>query len=80
MGYGVNDGEEFVARVRETLNERSAEAVPVINVGMGDNGNGRWVKFLRAEGEKYNPSLVVLQIHGNDFQDNIREQLFELSP
>ena len=80
MGYGVNDGEEFPALVRKALNERSPDSAPVINAGIGDNGNGRWVKFLRVEGKKYNPGLVVLQIHDNDFRDNIREQLFELSP
>lgn len=80
MGYGVNDGEEFPALVRKALSERSSKVVSVINAGMGDNGNGRWVKFLRAEGKRYNPGLVVLQIHANDFQDNIRERLFERSP
>ena len=80
MGYGVNDGEEFPALVRKALSERSSKMVAVINAGMGDNGNGRWVKFLRAEGKRYNPGIVVLQIHDNDFQDNIRERLFERSP
>lgn len=79
MGYGVNDGEEFPALVRKALNESSYKMVSVINAGMGNNGNGRWVKFLRAEGKRYNPGLVVLQIHSNDFQDNIRERLFERS-
>ena len=78
MGYGVNDGEEFPALVRRAMSERKSK-IPVINAGMGDNGNGRWIKFLRAEGTKFNPSLVVLQIHANDFHDNIREHLFEVS-
>jgi len=80
MGYGVNDGEEFPALVRKALNARSLDPVPVINAGMGDNGNGRWVKFLRDKAKQYNPALVVLQIQANDFLDNIRERLFELTP
>ena len=80
MGYGVNDGEEFPALVGKGLGERDSETVPVINAGMGHSGNGRWVKFLRSEGKKYDPRLVVLQIHANDFEDNVRERLFEQSP
>ena len=78
MGYGVNDDEEFPSLVRKALKDRTPSIAPVINVGMGDNGNGRWIKFLRSEGKTYNPSLIILQIHANDFQDNIRERLFEL--
>jgi hypothetical protein len=80
MGYGVNDGEEFPALVRSTLSHRSSKMVSVINAGVGNSGNGRWVKFLRAEAKGFNPRLVVFQIHANDFGDNIRERLFELSP
>ena len=52
----------------------------MINAGVGNTGNGRWVKFLQAEAKRYNPQLLVLQIHANDFGDNIRERLFERSP
>jgi hypothetical protein len=77
MGYGVNDGEEFPALVRNAL---SPNPTPVINAGMGDNGNGWWVKFLRSEGKKYHPALVVLQLHRTDFYDNIHERLFTVTP
>jgi lysophospholipase L1-like esterase len=80
MGYGVNDGNEFPALVRKALSRRGSKVASVINAGMGNNGNGRWVKFLRTEAISYYPNLVVLQIHANDFQDNIRERLFERSP
>ncbi len=80
MGYGVNDGEEFPALIRKALSSKhGTNAIPVINAGMGDNGNGRWVKFLRYKGKDYNPRLVVLQIMDNDFHNNITEGLFELS-
>ena len=80
MGYGVNDGQEFPAVIRKSFNAHRHELVPVINAGMGDNGNGRWVIFLRSEAERYNPALVVLQICENDVADNIREHIFELAP
>ncbi len=78
MGYGVSDGEEFPALVRAALAERE-QAIPVVNTGMGANGNGRWIKFLRAEGRDYEPRVVVLELMSNDFQDNWSERLFGLS-
>lgn len=80
MGYGVNDGEEYPAVVRQALAERFGdERVPVINAGIGDVGTGRWVRFLRGQAVALDPGLVVLQICGNDFEDNVREGLFRLT-
>ena len=77
MGYGVDDEEEFPALVRQAV---APQGVPVVNAGIGDNGNGRWLKFLEREAPRYAPRLVVLQVTGNDFYDNHDEGLFELSP
>jgi hypothetical protein len=79
MGYGVNDGEEFPRRVGTQLRERLGREVPIVNTGMGNNGNGRWIKFLRHEVERYAPNLVVFQVCGNDYNDNTVEGLFLLS-
>ncbi len=80
MGYGVNDDEVYVERIRKTLFRRNKEKyLPVINYGMGVNGNGRWIKFLKIEGPQYNPRLVVLQFHVSDFDENVRERLFDLT-
>lgn len=80
MGYGVNDDEVYVERIRKTLFTRNKEKyLPVINYGMGVNGNGRWIKFLKIEGPHYNPHLIVLQFHVSDFDENVRERLFELT-
>ena len=73
MGYGVDEGEQFVALLQSRLGE-----LPLLNAGMGNNGNGRWVKFLRLAAPNFEPRLVVLQIMANDFEDNAREGLFEL--
>lgn len=79
MGYGVNDGEEYPALIRRALNSDNSNDIVVINAGIGGNGNGRPLKLLRNEGENLKPSIVVLQIHENDFRDNFRERLFEIS-
>ncbi len=80
-GYGVNDGQEFPELVRRGLAERYGNgAIPVVNAGSGNTGNGYWVKFLRMDAGKFNPRLVVFQFCGNDFADNIVEQFFTLAP
>ena len=79
-GYGVNDDEESPALIRKALAKRyGAHRIPVVNTGLGDSGNGYWIKFLKKEGKRYDPRLVVLELCETDFEDNIREHLFGLS-
>ena len=79
MGYGVSDGEEFPALIRQKLKANYGEsALAVVNTGMGNNGNGRWIKLLKNEADQYKPNVVVMQIMVNDYDDNIREQYFRL--
>lgn len=79
-GYGVSDGEEFPALIRKELAKAAKNAVPVVNAGIGNSGNGHWIKLLRREAGRYKPRLVVLQFCSNDFADNVRENLFRISP
>ena len=80
MGFGVSDGEEYPALIK-TLFDRTfgRNAVSVVNTGMGNNGNGRWIKLLRAEAGKFKPRLVVLQVMANDYDDNVREAYFRIA-
>ena len=77
MGYGVNNGEEFPSLISARL-ATLAEPVPVVNMGVGKSGNGRWVKILNDIEGKVSPRLVVLQFLDNDFADNERERLFSI--
>lgn len=80
MGTGVSDGEEYPQLVGAMLAERAGPAyATVVNAGVANTGNGRWVKFLRNEGPRLEPRYVFLQIFPNDFRDNAREHLFRLS-
>lgn len=74
LGYGVDDGEEYPQQVGRRI------AAPVVNAGIGNVGTGRWVKFLRREGARFEPRFVVVQVSANDFPDNRAEGLFELTP
>jgi hypothetical protein len=79
MGYGVTDGEEFPALVRRRLGERfGLDKVDVVNAGIG-RGNGYWSRFLRSEAKRFHPTMVVMEVCGNDFEDNRVEQLFALT-
>jgi hypothetical protein len=79
MGYGVNDGEEFPALIAAKLKSRYPNRnIPVVNMGVGRTGNGRWLKFLRRDASRYAPRLIVLQLMGNDYEDNALEGLFTL--
>ncbi len=78
MGYGVSDGEEFPRLLAQPTNPLRPPQVQVINAGIGNGGNGRWVKLLRDEGERFAPGLVVVQVAGNDPADNAVEGLFAL--
>lgn len=80
-GYGVNDGAEYPALIRKVVEVCYGEnAVPVVNAGIGKNGTGRWLKFLKAEGPRFAPRLVVFQLFANDFEDNVKERLFDVTP
>ncbi|MGV6827160.1 MAG: SGNH/GDSL hydrolase family protein [bacterium] len=79
MGYGVDDHETFPALVHRQLQQTSSSRPNVINAGMGDNGNGRWIRFLREVAPQHDPHLVVLQVYANDIADNQREKLYRLN-
>ncbi|MCC6395929.1 MAG: SGNH/GDSL hydrolase family protein [Bacteroidetes bacterium] len=76
-GYGVNDGEEYPAVIRRTLEERLGDATPpVVNAGTGNIGNGYWLRFLEAEKERFKPRAVVFGFCVNDFADNAVEGMY----
>jgi lysophospholipase L1-like esterase len=80
LGYGVSDGEEYPARIAAELTRRDGKgATSVINAGIGDSGNGFWLKFLHNEAGKFRPHIVVMQLFENDFEDNIHENMFALA-
>lgn len=80
LGYGVDDGQEFPALVRDALSRGAGRPVSVWNTGVGGVGNGRWLKVLETEALDWQPEIAVLQLCENDFDDNWSEALYSLSP
>lgn len=75
----VSDGQEFPALIQKALRKDPHFAgIDVINAGIGDNGQGYWLKFLQRQGPELDPRLVVLQHCNSDFADNLRERLYAL--
>src|SRR5262249_1578580 len=57
-GYGVSDGQEFPELVRQALVEKYGQQAPsVVNAGIGNTGNGHWLKLLRRDGKRFAPRL-----------------------
>ncbi|HUF70770.1 MAG TPA: SGNH/GDSL hydrolase family protein [Longimicrobiales bacterium] len=80
FGFGVSDGDEYPQLVSRALSERFGHPHSgVVNAGVGNHGQGRWVKFLRRDAPRLAPRAIVLQMHQNDFRDNGAQHLFELS-
>ncbi|MEZ5848232.1 MAG: GDSL-type esterase/lipase family protein [Geminicoccaceae bacterium] len=78
MGYGVDQNLDFPSLVRAALErEMGAEAPAIVNTGVGNSGNGRTLLWLEREAARFDPSLVVIQLTSNDFEDNREERLFE---
>lgn len=75
MGYGVNDGEEYPQLVAHALSG-GPDAPPIVNLGIGDNGCGRWLIFVNTELKRYQPRLIIFQINPTDFGDDWREGLY----
>ena len=79
MGYGVSNGEEFPALIGAELRMRHGERAPyVMNLGIGNIGNGAWIRHLDHTAPPLNPRLVVMEVLQNDFTDNLSERLYEL--
>lgn len=73
-GMQVPLEETFAKRLEFKLNE-SGMAFEVINAGFGGVGTDYALLFLRKEGHKYAPDLVLLGFFaGNDVQDNFRSR------
>jgi hypothetical protein len=79
MGFGVSNGEEFPALIHAELRKRMGEAAPyALNLGIGNSGNGPWIRHLQHTLPRYQPRLVVMEVLQNDFDDNLNEHLYRL--
>ena len=63
----------FPRVLEKVLNERVSQRIEVINLGVGGYGTAQEYLYLREEGLKYHPDLVILAFLGlNDVRNNSR--------
>jgi hypothetical protein len=63
--------ESAVSRLEAARNPRGTGRHEVLNAGVGGWGTGQQLVYLRAEGYRYQPDLVVVLLYlGNDIFDN----------
>ncbi len=74
-GYGVEQDQAFSERM-----EASLSGVEVINAGVPGFSTDQELLWLREEGVKYRPDLVVLLLAGNDEEMNRRRVAFLVYP
>lgn len=67
----VNESETLGEQLRGLLAARTGQAVEVINAGVSGFGTDQQLLWLREEGAKYQPDLVLLAVYPhNDFMNN----------
>lgn len=71
FGNGVEDYQSF-PKVLEALLNKKRDYYEVINAGVNGYGTDDELLFLKTEGYKYNPNIVILGFHvNNDIYDNL---------
>lgn len=74
FGLNVPEKETYSEHLENFLNENNKfqkHKFTVINAGMPGTGTYDQMIFLKNEGIKYKPDLVILGLYKNDFEDNM---------
>ena len=76
-GFEVRQNATYPAVLERYLRKSGINA-EVFNTGVSGFGTAEELIYLENEGIKYKPDAVVLGFFGNDFDDNLRSDLFRL--
>jgi len=77
QGYEVHQDATFSAVLERYLRSHGTRA-EVLNAGVSGFSTAEELAFLENEGYKYQPDVVVLAFYANDFEDNLKADLFGL--
>jgi hypothetical protein len=77
QGYEVRQEFTYSAVIEKYLTQKGYQA-EVMNTGVSGFGTAEELVLLENEIVNYQPDFVVLGFYKNDFEDNIRSNLFEL--
>ncbi len=76
-GFEVRQDHTYPAVLQRYLKKNGLEA-EVFNTGISGFGTAEELVYLENEGIKYHPDAVVLGFFGNDFDDNVRSDIFRI--
>ena len=76
-GFEVRQRYTYPAVLERYLKKNGVQA-EVFNTGISGFGTAEELVYLENEGIKYTPDAVVLGFFGNDFDDNVRSDLFRM--
>jgi hypothetical protein len=77
-GFEVRQSYTYAAVLERYLRKNGIKA-EVFNTGISGFGTSEELIYLENEGIKYHPDAVVLGFSGNDFDDNVRSDLFRIA-
>jgi lysophospholipase L1-like esterase len=77
QGYEVRQEATFSAVLERYLRTHGMRA-EVLNAGVSGFGTAEELAFLENEGYRYQPDVVVVAFYANDFEDNLKADLFGL--
>jgi hypothetical protein len=77
QGFECRQGATYSARLEAGLRARGYDA-EVINAGVSGFGTAEQLAFLENEGVRYAPDVVVAGFFANDYEDNLKSDLFRL--
>src|SRR5262245_42813171 len=76
-GFECHQDKTYSSVIQRFLGKSGIQA-EVINAGVSGFGTAESLAFLENEGIKYSPDVVVLGYFANDFDDNLKADLFRL--
>ena len=77
LGFEVRQDYTFSAIIEKYLDNQGYNA-EVMNTGVSGFSTAEELIFLENEGIKYKPDFVILGFFANDFEDNIKANIFKL--
>src|SRR5438874_1371459 len=77
QGYEVRQEATFSAVLERYLRSHGVRA-EVLNAGVSGYSTAEELAFLENEGYRYQPDVVVVAFYANDFEDNLKADLFGL--
>lgn len=69
-GWGVDQNEVYTALLQEMLVAQKETNHEIINAGVGGYSTDQSLQYLKKEGVKYSPEIVIYQVAKNDIAGN----------